>query len=404
MAEPRPDPSLAQHAQERFDARARALIYTRLGLMSIGLAVLMVPAWHAALNIPMPGALYAYLVVLAYHVASHLTAAQRWGRLLIFVTLCLDVLVLLYLVGATGGIKSPLMPTQLVFTVLFALLYPTPLAVVPPLITLPVLARLDQTLGQQTLPEDLLLLLWYTALNLTLVYVIVYLDGRERATFRELMALQGERRNAELTDQRIRIAREIHDGVGSAFSAVALQAEYLVEAVQDEELRHEVRELRQATHDGMEELRRAVSLLHREFRLAESAADLVAQVGERSGLRVELDVEGAERELAPELQLALFRVLQEALSNAARHARASDVRVWLRFEAARVVLGVRDDGQGFTPPESPEPGHYGLRNMRERLAKLNGDLRVTSAPGQGCEIVVEAPCRPADPASCPQEA
>ena len=140
-AEPEPAPpasekndqTLKGHSRERFDTRARALVYARLGLMAISLAVLMVPAWHRSLNIPMPQAVYGYLGVLFYHVASYLCVGRRYARGVIFASLCVDVLVLLLLVGASGGLKSPLMPTQLVLTVLFALLYPSPLALIPPL-------------------------------------------------------------------------------------------------------------------------------------------------------------------------------------------------------------------------------------------------------------------------------
>ncbi|MCA9673304.1 MAG: sensor histidine kinase [Myxococcales bacterium] len=369
----------------RFEARARALVYARLGLMAIGLVVLMVPGWHGKLDIPMPMAAYAYLGVLAYHVGSFLWLGRRHARVAIFISLCLDVLVLLYLVAASGGIKSQLMPTQLVLTVLFALLFPSPLALLPPLLTLPIVAKVDQILGIQQLPGDLLLLLWYSALNVTLVYVIVYLEGRERLAQSELMRVLGERRTSELAQQRTRIARDIHDGVGAALSGIALQAEYLAAQPIDEELSAEVADLREAAAEGMAELRRAVSMLHEEFELATAVPDYVSAYAARHHLSVSCNVNGREPPLEPAKQLALFRVLQEALSNVARHADSDEASVTLTFEGDEVRVEVRDDGVGFEPA-AVEAGRYGLRNMRERAAKIGGRVEVESAPGDGTTV------------------
>jgi signal transduction histidine kinase len=384
------DQTVFRHVQERFATRARALFYARLALMAIGLGVLVVPGWRASLSIPLPAGAYWYLVILAYHVGSYLWVGRRYARGVVFATLCLDLLVNLYLVAVSGGIQSPLMTTQLVFTMLFALLYPTPMAIIPPLLVLPLVAVVDQILGTRTVPGDLLLLLWYTALNITVVYVVVYLEGRERGAFQEVVRLQHQRREAALDRERARIAREIHDSVGAALSGVMLQAEYLLSQIGDEGLRGEVVELRESASEGMEELRRAVSIMRQEFQLVSSVSDYVAAFGPRHRIEVECEVVGAERELDPERQLVLFRILQEGLANVARHARASRVQVRLEFKEREVSLAVHDDGQGFEP-ERVLAGHYGLRNMSERAARVGGQLGIHSKPGEGTRIVVVVP-------------
>jgi two-component system sensor histidine kinase DegS len=379
------DHTVFHHTQERFETRARALFYARLALMAVGLAVLVVPAWRRALDIPLPAGAYWYLAVLAYQVGSYLWVGRRFARAVVFATLCLDLLVNLYLVAASGGIKSPLMPTQLVFTMLFALLYPSPLAIIPPLLTLPLVAKIDQILGTQSLPGDLLLLLWYTALNITVVYIVVYLEGRERDAFQEVVRLQRQRRQAALDSERTRIAREIHDSVGAALSGVMLQAEYLLSQASEPQTRSELEELRDGAFEGMAELRRAVSIMRHEFQLVSSVVEYVAAFGQRHRLEARCDVVGMERDLDPELQLVLFRILQEALTNVARHAAASRVDVRLTFEDERVQLEVEDDGEGFEP-EKGVSGHYGLRNMSERGAKVGGSVAIHSEPGQGTRI------------------
>ncbi len=385
------DRTILGHERERFETRARALFYARLALMSIGLGVLLVPAWNRALNIALPTGVYFYLLILAYHVGSYIWVGRRGARAAVFITLCLDLLVLLYLVAGTGGLKSPLMPAQLVFTMLFALLYPSPLYLIPPLLTLPVMAKVDQILGTQTATSDLLVVLWYSALNVTVVYVMVYLEAREQQSFRQVVKLQRQRRQAALEQERSHIAREIHDSVGAALSGVILQAEYLGSRMEEGEERREIAELRDAASEGMEELRRAVSLMRKEFQLIPAVGDLVAVFGQRHHLKVELECSGREpSDLDPARQLVLFRIAQEALTNVARHASAEEAEVHLDFHGDSVRLEVRDDGDGFSPQSVPA-GHYGLRNMEERAAKVGGTLKVLSQPGEGTRVVAEVP-------------
>ena len=390
------DQTVFHHVQERFATRARALFYARLALMAVVLAALVVPAWRVSMGLSLPEGAYWYLLVLAYHVGSYLWVGRSYARAVVFATLCLDLLANLYLVAASGGIKSPLMPTQLVFTMLFALLYPTPLAIIPPLLILPVVAKIDQILGTQTLPGDLLLLLWYTALNITVVYVVVYLEGRERGAFQEVVRLQRERREAALDSERTRIAREIHDSVGAALSGVMLQAEYLLSHVRQGETHDELEELRESAAEGMEELRRAVSIMRHEFHLVTSVTEYVSAFGARQRIETTCEVRGLEQDLDPERQLVLFRILQEALANVARHAGASRVEVELSFHEGRTRLAVRDDGRGFEP-EKVVAGHYGLRNMSERASKAGGILEIDSAPGRGSRITVVLPIPGAPP-------
>ncbi|MBW2734223.1 MAG: sensor histidine kinase [Deltaproteobacteria bacterium] len=378
------------HAQDRFQTRARALIYARLALMAIGLLVLSVAQLRRGLGITLPGGAYFYLGLLLLHAASYLWIGRAKAHIVIFVSLCVDLLVLLYLIIASGGIHSPLMAVQLVFTMLFTLLFPRPLAIIPPVLTLPILATVTQVLGTQRMFADLLLVLWYTALNLTVVYVVVYLEARERAAFDEVLRLQRLQRHQALVTERTRIAREIHDGVGAALSGILLQAEYLAGEVVEEGLVEEVAELREAAIEGMDELRRAVSMLHTEFELSSAIPDYSQAFAQRHRLEVDVEVSGLEPSLSPEAQLALFRILQEALSNALRHSKAKKVMVSVVFERTHVTLTVVDDGKGFDPAEQT-PGHYGLRSMRERSSRVGGEVSIDSSPGEGARIEARLP-------------
>jgi signal transduction histidine kinase len=116
---------------------------------------------------------------------------------------------------------------------------------------------------------------------------------------------------------------------------------------------------------------------------------------QRQGLAVEFDVTGQVRRLPPEIELAAFRIVQEALHNVTQHAKADHAWVEVQFEPQAVVLRVRDDGKGFEAPDLPDAlarqGHFGLMGMQERALLYGGTLSIESAPGQGAEIMVRLP-------------
>jgi signal transduction histidine kinase len=122
---------------------------------------------------------------------------------------------------------------------------------------------------------------------------------------------------------------------------------------------------------------------------------LARQTEERRGLRVHLAVQGEVVRLAHDLELAAYRIVQQALDNVATHARAANAWIEVTFAADSLILRVRDDGVGFTPPEQPadlaRQGHFGLMGMRERALLYGGQLTITSAPGQGATITARLP-------------
>jgi signal transduction histidine kinase len=118
----------------------------------------------------------------------------------------------------------------------------------------------------------------------------------------------------------------------------------------------------------------------------------VATLSRREGLRVELKVTGDER-AAQGTEQALYRIVQEALNNVLKHARATSVRVQLEFDAAQVQISVADDGSGFDPAAAPAGAgrSLGLISMRERAAEIGGTLTIHSTPGSGTIVRVVVP-------------
>lgn len=384
----------ASWEQERFVARARALFYARLMFLTLGLAILAVPTWSLYFGFQGTLAFAGYFAMLLYSVANFLVIDHpKAGRWVTYITLCFDLLLMVVLIAKPqvgGGLQNPLLATQLVFTTLFAILFPKPLAILPPMLALPITTRLDLLLDRNVTAVEVLTLLWYAGLNCIIVYVLVYLNEREAAAHREVVGLQGDLKELAIVEERSRLAREIHDGLGASLSSMIIQTEFILGMARDDSLRAEITELKSTAEESIEELRRSLRMMREDFELTQGLEDYVKTFSERTQLDVRFERSGLTCKLSPDAQLALFRILQECLSNALKHAEARQVQVKLDYDLDRVHLVVRDDGKGFDAKKSPR-GHYGLLNMRERATKLGAELIVDSAPGNGTRISFSLP-------------
>ncbi|HZH16419.1 MAG TPA: sensor histidine kinase [Archangium sp.] len=387
----------ASWEQERFVARARALFYARLCFLTLGLAILAVPAWSSYFGFQGTFAFAGYFAMLLYSVANFMVIDHpSAGRWVTYITLCFDLIITVVLIAKPqvgGGLQSPLLGTQLLFTTLFAILFPKPLAILPSMLALPITARLDLLLNREVTAVEVLTLLWYSALNFTIVYVLVYLSEREAAAHREVVELQGDLKELAVVEERSRLAREIHDGLGASLSSMIIQSEFILGMAKDDSLRSEIQELKATAEESIEELRRNLQMMREDFELTQGLEEYVKTFGDRTQVDLRFERTGLPRKLTPDAQLALFRILQECLSNAVKHAQPKQVQVKLDYDLDRVHLFVRDDGKGFDPKQTPR-GHYGLLNMRERAMKLGGTLIVDSAPGNGTRVSFSIPSSP----------
>jgi signal transduction histidine kinase len=396
----------AQRLKERFLTRATAVFYARCALLALGLGSVLLPSWQTAFALH--GA--APWVVLALAAASTIAcqafaAHPRHGRRVMFVTLLFDLSVLFLLVARSGAVASPAMPAQLLFTIFFALLFPNPVAIVPPLLLLPaavVVGRLDLFAGPRpALAAQVLQLAWLAALNGVAVYVMVYLTSREEKQNREILELEQSLGRMALVEERNRLARDIHDGLGASLSGVIIQAEYLLTLTKkDADLQSEVRELKTGAEEAIDEVRRAVSMWRDDFKLVPQLENMCTTYTARHKLPIELVVDGAALDCAEEQELTVFRILQECLTNIAKHAQPTKVRVDVRFRADRISMDIVDDGRGFDVTKTPK-NHYGLINMRERARKANGEVQIESAPGKGTAVRLTVKPLPRTRASAP---
>jgi len=198
-------------------------------------------------------------------------------------------------------------------------------------------------------------------------------------------------------EERTRIAREIHDGIAQALAFMALKLDLVTRLLERDpkRAREELEQVKRVLREQIREVRRSIFALRpidlERYGFVESVRRYAHAFAEQAGFRAEVSVVG-EPELSQASELALFRVLQEALNNIAKHARARRVRVRLEAKepkGARLV--VEDDGVGFDPEKAPTEGHFGLAQMRERVQARGGRFWVESRPGEGTRVVAEVP-------------
>jgi len=190
-------------------------------------------------------------------------------------------------------------------------------------------------------------------------------------------------------EERRRISLELHDETAQAFAAVKLQLGVLRESVEPA-LAPRMDRVLELVDTGMRSIRSVTRDLRPplldELGLLPALHALVEGFGERTGMTMSFSAPDALPPLSKDAELALFRALQEALSNVARHARAQTVRISLTRHSASLDLEVLDDGRGLTG----QPG-LGLAGMNERLGALGGAMRIANAPEGGARLAVRLP-------------
>jgi len=193
--------------------------------------------------------------------------------------------------------------------------------------------------------------------------------------------------------ERRRLARELHDETGQALASILLGLKALEEKADDEGARSSIRELRELVVATLQDVRRlAVELRPSaldDFGLVPALERLAASFAEQSDIFVDFQAALADERLPDEAETALYRIVQESLTNVVKHARAQRVSILLTRTNGSVKAVVEDDGKGFDPKK--ETGGFGLVGMRERLALLGGRLAIESAPGAGTTIAAEVP-------------
>ncbi|HXY68960.1 MAG TPA: sensor histidine kinase [Gemmatimonadales bacterium] len=221
------------------------------------------------------------------------------------------------------------------------------------------------------------------------------LDEERRSLLERLISAQDE--------ERRRLARELHDQAGQALAALVVGLRRVSDARTLQEAIGHARKLRRSVTGAMVELGRITRGLHPgvldDLGLGPALKRHAADTAESLGIAVRVRISGfGPRRLPLPLEIALFRIAQEALTNVGRHAGARRVEISLARSASAVRLAVSDDGKGFDPGARARRARpvrrFGLLGIRERATALGGTVDVASARGRGTTVAVSLPLRP----------
>jgi two-component system nitrate/nitrite sensor histidine kinase NarX len=195
-----------------------------------------------------------------------------------------------------------------------------------------------------------------------------------------------------ILEERQRLARNLHDAINQSLFSAGLIAEVLPRVWdQDQDLaRSSLEDLRRLTRSAQAEMRALLAELRPSTLIDSDLDELLQLLGNALSGRIDIPVTvtvSGKVILPAEVQVAFYRVCQEALSNVAKHAKANRAEINLKQEGDVVELCIRDDGQGFDSKQTTS-GHYGLGMMRERAEAVGALLSVTSQPGHGTELTI----------------
>lgn len=200
-------------------------------------------------------------------------------------------------------------------------------------------------------------------------------------------------REAGALDERQRMAREIHDTLAQGFAGIITQMQAATRVWESSsQARPHVDRALALARDGLAEARRSVQALRPqeldEAQLPDALNDLTKRWGDDTNVVLHFEVTGDRVSLSPAIDVALFRVAQEALTNVSKHARASRVGVTLSYVGDVVLLDIRDDGEGMT---KGRPRGFGLKSMQQRIRSIGGTMEIESTPGEGTAVSVSVP-------------
>jgi PAS domain S-box-containing protein len=225
-------------------------------------------------------------------------------------------------------------------------------------------------------------------------YVSVHRDVGERRRQEEVVRMLLGHVVSAQEDERRRIARELHDETAQSLASLLVGLRTLEDVGSLAESRAVGRDLRAVTSRALEEIQRIARGLRPsvldDLGLNEALERLAADAS-RNGIAVKVHAISSRPRLPEAVETTLYRIAQEALSNAQKHAAASTLSILLRDTPSRVQLIVEDDGRGFDVDRRPPTGHFGLLGMQERAALLGGSVSLESRIGFGTTVYVTIP-------------
>jgi len=249
-------------------------------------------------------------------------------------------------------------------------------------------------------PKHIAFLLGIASIALFVATSVVTWLARQRLREQEQQRAMAEAEFAAILSERNRVARDIHDTLAQGLAATSVRlrlARKQANALGEPLVQH-LEAAQQLVSSSLEEARNTIWNMRSQVLetgdLAGALKNILKQMADGTEVKTDFQVTGRARRLAPVIENNLLRVGQEAITNAAKHAGAKQIKVALDFGEKHFRLSVKDDGRGFDVANPPKSGGgFGMVGMRERAAELKGELNVQSVASEGTEVTLSVPLR-----------
>ena len=222
--------------------------------------------------------------------------------------------------------------------------------------------------------------------------------GQQIGVAIENARLREQAQSVAALEERERLGRDLHDGVAQVLGYLHLQSHKAADLVSAGEVgaaQEELGEMHAAARDALTDVRSSILTLRTTIApdggVIPALAEYVRRYNRQSGIKTELVVGDDSVEFSPLVEIQLLCIVQEALTNARKHARATEAYIKLETAGDHAVISIEDNGQGLDMKSVSSDGHYGLHTMRERAQGVGGDLQILSQIGHGTKVVVRLP-------------
>jgi two-component system sensor histidine kinase DegS len=217
----------------------------------------------------------------------------------------------------------------------------------------------------------------------------------ESAQHRQMLGLQVIQGQEE---ERKRVARDIHDGPAQSMANIMIRteiAEKMMEQGRIQEVKRELADLKETARNTLGEVRKIIFDLRPmtldDLGLIPTLRKYLQDYERQYQLETNLSTIGQEKRLEPMVEVAIFRMVQEALNNAGKHSKANRVQIKMEYMKDKIQIVVQDDGIGFDQHDKTDRPHFGIMGMKERIKLIDGKLEITTAKGQGTRLLFTIP-------------
>lgn len=245
-----------------------------------------------------------------------------------------------------------------------------------------------------SVPWDMAIIRGAAVVLIGICFKVLAMQIEERVRLQN--SLSSAQRKSGMLEERQRLAREIHDTLAQGFASIIVHFERAeqVDSLSASPAKPHLELARSVAREGLEDSRRMLAALRPEIleqrALPEALERVCREWARRTGTEAKLSVTGSPFALHPDIEVAVLRGMQEALTNVARHSEARTAAITLSYMEDLVILDVQDDGKGFLPAAAEGRG-YGLAGMKERITRLRGTFSIESVPGEGTTISLSLP-------------